>query len=115
MTSTEAYLALNMLPNIGPVRVRSLLETFGQPQAIFDAKASQLTRVQGIGPEVADSITRWRALADLDGEMKRIEQAGVHVLTQQDAGYPSLLKQIASPPLVLYVKGKLDPRDNRSV
>ncbi len=115
MTPTEAYLALNMLPNIGPVRVRTLLETFGEPQAILDASSSQLTRIQGIGPEVADSITRWRALADLDGELNRIEKAGVHVVTQRDAEYPSLLKQIASPPLVLYVRGKLDPRDSHSV
>ncbi|MSR64451.1 MAG: DNA-protecting protein DprA [Verrucomicrobiae bacterium] len=115
MTSTEAYLALNMLPNIGPVRVRTLLEVFGEPQAILEANASQLTRIHNIGPEVANSITRWRELADLDGELKRVEKAGAHVLTQQDAAYPKQLREIASPPLVLYVKGKLDERDNRSI
>lgn len=115
MTSTEAYLALNMLPNIGPVRVRELLEVFGEPQAILDAGASQLRKVRGIGPEVADSISRWRQLADLDGELKRVEQAGAHVLTPLDEDYPPNLKQIQAPPLVLYVKGKLDQRDHRSV
>jgi len=115
MTPTEAYLALNMLPNIGPVRVRTLLEVFGEPQSILEATTSQLTRINGVGPEVANSITRWRELADLDGELKRIEKDGAHVITQLDAEYPSLLKQIASPPLVLYVKGRLDPRDSRSI
>src|ERR1051326_8732477 len=115
MTSTEAYLALNMLPNIGPVRVRTLLEVFGEPQAILEASAHQLMRIHGSGDEVANSITRWRELADLDGELKRVEKAGAHVLTQQDAAYPKLLREIPSPPLVLYVKGKLDERDNHSV
>ena len=115
VTSTEAYIALNMLPNIGPVRVRALLEAFGEPQAILSAGASQLKKVHGVGEEVAQSIARWRELADLNGELKRIDKHGAHVLTQQDAAYPAHLKEIASPPLVLYVQGRLDPRDNRSV
>jgi DNA processing protein len=115
MTPTEATIALNMLPNIGPVRVRALLEAFGEPQAILNANASQLRKVPGVGTEVADSITRWQQLADLDGELKRIEQAGAHVLTQRDGAYPPMLKEIASPPLVLYVKGKLDEREKRCV
>jgi DNA processing protein len=54
MTQTEAFVALNMLPRIGPVRVRKLLEVFGSPQAIFEAKPRDLRHVQGIGPEVAE-------------------------------------------------------------
>src|ERR1051325_8983781 len=115
MTPTEAYLALNMLPNIGPVRVRALLEAFGEPQAILCATASQLRKVHGVGEEVADSITRWQELAALDAELKRVEQAGAYVLTQRDAEYPAALKEIASPPLVLYVKGTLDQRDRRCI
>ena len=38
MTPREAYLALNLLPRIGPIRVRRLLDHFGTPQAILGAK-----------------------------------------------------------------------------
>ena len=38
MNSTEACIALNMLPTVGPVRLRKLLEVFKQPEQILAAK-----------------------------------------------------------------------------
>ena len=59
MTETEAFVSLNMLPRIGPVRVRRLLEVFGSPQSILGAKQQELRRVQGIGNDVAESLAKW--------------------------------------------------------
>ena len=53
LTATEAYLALNLLPNIGPIRVRRLLEQFREPQAILSASTRELLLVPGIGEEMA--------------------------------------------------------------
>ena len=53
MTPLEALVALNMLPKIGPVRVRRLLEAFGDPAAILGAAKDRLMRVDGIGEETA--------------------------------------------------------------
>ena len=35
MTHTEACIAINMIPKLGPVRLRRLLEVFGEPVAIL--------------------------------------------------------------------------------
>ena len=107
MTPREAYIALNMVPNVGPVRVRALLEVFGEPQAILAARRDELMRVENIGTEVAQSIVSWRQHADLDAELARIEKAGTHVVTREDAEYPKHLREIYDPPLVLYVRGSL--------
>ena len=114
MTDTEAAIILNMLPQVGPVRVRRLTESFGSPAAILEATGSALRGVEGIGPEVSSVITSWKDHADLDAELTLIEQAGARVLTQTDAEYPELLKEIHDPPIVLYVLGKLEPRDQKS-
>ena len=45
MTRREAYLTLNLLPGIGPVRVRRLLEAFGSPEAALGAGSDGLRRV----------------------------------------------------------------------
>ena len=50
---SQAYVALNMLPHIGPVRLRRLLAAFGSAPAILTAKKADLLRVEGIGQEVA--------------------------------------------------------------
>ena len=54
MNSTEACIALNMLPTMGPVRLRRLLEVFGTPERILTAKRSELRAIDGIGNEVAE-------------------------------------------------------------
>jgi len=60
VTSREAYIALNMVDGVGPIRVRALLERFGEPQAILSASRGELMRVDGVGEEVARCITSWR-------------------------------------------------------
>jgi len=115
MEFREAFIALNMIEGVGPVRARQLLEHFGEPTAILRAASSQLERVRGIGPEVAASISNWEKNVDLAGELKRIQEFGCHVVIQSDENYPDLLKQIYDPPLVLYVKGELISKDKNAV
>lgn len=115
MTRTEAYLALNLLPGIGPVRVRRLLEFFGSAEAILSAKASKIQRVEGIGRELAETVANWESLTDLGRELKRIDELGLTVLTPEDELYPPLLKENHAPPLVLYVWGELKERDRNAI
>ena len=107
MTSREAYIALNMIDGVGPIRVRALLDRFGTPEAILSAPRGELVQVEGVGEEVARCITSWRDSVDLDAQLSRIETAGVRVVTRDDPEYPKNLREIYDPPLVLYVKGTL--------
>lgn len=113
MTDTEAAIVLNMLPQVGPVRVRRLTERFGSTSSILRAAGSQLRSVEGIGPEVSSVITGWKEHSDLDAELTLMEKAGARALIQSDPEYPRLLKEIHDPPIILYVLGKLEERDQQ--
>lgn len=115
MTTKEAFIALNLIEHVGPVRVRQLLDHFGEATAILQANKQQLLQVRGIGEDTADAIGGWESNVDLTGELKRISDFGCHVLTQADAEYPELLREIYDPPIVLYVKGTLTAKDKNSV
>jgi DNA processing protein len=115
MTSREAYIALNMVDGVGPIRVRALRDRFGEAQSILGASKAELMQVEGVGEEVARSITSWREKVDLDAELQRIEKSGVHVVCRDDAEYPKHLREIYDPPLVLYVKGALTERDGLAI
>lgn len=115
MEAKEALIALNMIDHVGPVRVKQMLEHFPDPPAILSAKQSQLVRVPGIGEETAEAIAQWESTVDLSAELKRISDFGCYVLIQSDEAYPEWLRQIYDPPLVLYVKGRLEPKDKNSV
>ena len=81
MDSREAHVALNLLEGVGPVRVRQLLEFFGEPPAILAASKSQLLNVRGIGEDTATAIADWEKSVDLAAELKRIADFGCHVIT----------------------------------
>ncbi len=115
MNETEACLALNMIPKLGPVRLRRLLDAFGSPSALLQAPRNALREVPGIGPEVADAVARWEERVDLSGELQRINEFGAHLITLYDETYPPLLREIHNPPLLLYVWGELTERDRHAI
>lgn len=115
MDSREALVALNLIEGVGPVRVRQLLEHFGDAPAILKASASQLLQVRGIGDDTAKAISSWKESVDLEGELKRITDFGCHILIQTDESYPPSLREIYDPPIVLYVKGELSAKDKNAV
>ncbi|MEP6603326.1 MAG: DNA-processing protein DprA [Spartobacteria bacterium] len=115
MNATEACIALNMLPTVGPVRLRKLLEVFETPERILAAKRAELRTVNGIGNEVADQISSWESIVDLAAELKRVADFGATVITQQSPSYPKSLREIHAPPIVLYVWGELQERDQHAI
>ena len=115
MDSREALIALNLIEGVGPVRVRQLLEHFGEAPTILQASKAQLLHVRGIGEDTAENISGWEKSVDLAGELKRIAEFGCHVLISSDENYPELLRQIYDPPVVLYVKGELTAKDKNAV
>lgn len=115
MNATEACIALNMLPTVGPVRLRKLLEVFHEPQRVLAAKRDQLRKVEGIGNDVAEQISSWESIVDLATELKRIPEFGAAVITQESPSYPKPLREIHAPPIVLYVWGELQDRDHHAI
>ena len=115
MDSKEALVALNMIDHVGPVRVRQLVEHFGEAAAILRASRQQLCAVRGIGEETADAIAAWEKSVDLAAELKRVQDFGCCIITQLDEEYPASLREIYDPPIVLYVKGSLTDGDKNSV
>ena len=83
MTRTEAWIALNLIPQVGPVRVRRLLEFFETPERILTAKASEIVKVQGFGMAQAEGVAGWESQIDLAAELKKISESGLTILTQE--------------------------------
>lgn len=105
-----------MIPNLGPTRIRRLLEHFGSAERVLIARRDELAAVlPRTGPEAIDCIHSWESHVDLGAELARIREFGAHVITQADAEYPPLLREIHDPPIVLYVWGQLTERDRHAI
>ena len=115
MNAREAYIALNMIDKLGPVRVRALVEALGSPVGVFTAAFDDLIRVKGIGPELAQGIIAQREAVDPATEEAKAAKLDARIVTFVDEDYPELLKQIHDPPLALYVQGTLTRKDRQAV
>ena len=115
MNHLEACIALNMIPQMGPVRLRRLLDAFGSAEKILLARADQLAAIDGVPRALAENISHWQEFADPTAELKKAADLGAHVITAEDAEYPSALREIHDPPIVLYVRGQLTERDRNAV
>jgi DNA processing protein len=115
MNHREACVALNMIPQMGPVRLRRLTDAFGSADQILLARPSQLAQVDGISATLAENIAKWETFADPAAELKNAEAMGARVLTAEDDEYPPALREIHDPPIVLYVLGRMTERDRNAV
>ena len=114
MTNLEALVALNMVGNIGSIRLKRLLDYFDKPEGIFKAPVDKLTGACGLSEDLANRMRLFKN-EDLNREFKRASKLSLKILTLEDTGYPENLKNIPGAPLVLYVSGSLAPEDNLAI
>lgn len=115
MNDRSAYITLNLMEGVGPVRTRALIAALGSIEAILEADASSLARVGGVGSAFAQRIVSQREEIDAEAEIERATRAGARILTPVDHEYPAHLREIHDPPLALYVQGDLQDKDRHSV
>jgi DNA processing protein len=98
------WVELNMTPGIGPRAAAKLLERFGSAEAVYNAKRAELERLR-LPPEAVDCIIARDLLSRAEAEIQAVKQLGGEILLLDDGVYPSPLREIYDPPIVLYVKG----------
>lgn len=99
-----AWIALNMTPGIGPRAATVLLERFGSAEAVFHASRSQLELLR-MDAQTVDAILSRSFDERAKREFDEVKKLGGDILVLDDGSYPEILREIADPPPVLYVKG----------
>ena len=100
-------LALTLVPNIGPVQAKTLLQHCNAEE-IFHAKKSYLEKIEGIGPIRASSIVAFKDFSEVENEIKFIEKYKIKPLFLTDAAYPKRLLNCYDSPTLLYYRGEAD-------
>ena len=103
------WMRLAHTPGIGPVMARQLLDVFGLPEQVFEAGFEALSRT--VPAAIARALAQAMPAATkalIDATLAWLDQPGNGVLTLIDAAYPRSLFEIHDPPLLLYVKGRLE-------
>ncbi len=100
------WLALASVKGVGPGTAQHLLALYGSPAALLASRREELIAA-GVSADLARALSQpdWRAV---DRACAWLEETGDerNLLTLQDATYPELLRQIADPPLLLFIRGR---------
>jgi DNA processing protein len=113
-TNRRYWIGFSRAAGIGAVRLRLLLDRFGDIAAAWMASESALQQ-SGIGERAVQGILEARRAIDLDRELDRLTESGFAAMTWEDRDYPAALLEIPSPPIVLYGWGKPVESDRHAV
>ena len=100
----KTWISLNMTPGVGPRKATQLLERFGSADNVFHALRSELEGLR-LKPETIQSILKREFHEKAEEELAKVKEMGGDILILDDGSYPYLLREIADPPITLYVKG----------
>jgi DNA processing protein len=100
------WLALHLIPRLGNIGFKNLLEKFKDPEHVFQAGLSDLTSVEGVRPTMARKILGREYTTDPEDYLKQVQKHQARIILYSDSAYPHALRQIHDPPMVLYIKGK---------
>ena len=110
----RAYLILRRCPRMGPVRMRRLLDRFGSPENVLSASVNELSAVEGMNRDAVDAI-RLAAQGEHDDDVHKeiawLCKQGIRLVLLDDPEYPRPLREISSPPPLLYIWGTYVPED----
>lgn len=109
------WVALNLVPGLGSVLIKRLLEQFKTPAAVFQASLKDLLGVEGISEKVAHEIRKGPSDQKVDRELSLLKEIGGKITTLNDETYPPRLREIYDPPPVLYMRGELKKEDELAV
>ena len=95
---------------IGVRSALALLRAFPDIESLYGARAEDYVQAEGVDSKCLDALCD-KSLSEANRILGSCLEKGIHVLTYQDAAYPTRLKHIPDPPLTLYYQGNLPDFD----
>jgi DNA processing protein len=108
------WVALSLAAGIGPVRFQRLLAVCGGAVAAWRATDLELAAA-GLEPRTATALRSLRARTSPDAVAAQLARLQISTVTLLDEAYPTRLRELPDPPPVLFVRGRLQRRDDLAV
>lgn len=116
MSSVLDWLCLSLIPGLGPVGRRRLLDRYHTPAQILATSRTELCAVGGLRAKQLEGFSELPAVRKLaEKTLGRLEGLGAELLTFDDPFYPEPLRQIPDGPVLLYLLGDKELLSSRCV
>ncbi len=108
-------ITLTLIPNIGDVHAKALVNHFGSAEAIFHAPKKELDALDGIGIVRANSIKNFKDFSKAEEEIQFIKKYKIKPLFLTNKDYPQRLLNCYDSPPLLYYKGNAELNSSKII
>ena len=117
MTQNDLFylLALQQVEGIGAITAKKLLQHFGSPEAIFQAKKTELAKIDGIGKSTISNLHKKDCFEQAESEILFLEKEDINVFSFQCNEYPERLKNCHDAPLLLFQSGNVNWNNSKII
>ncbi len=110
-----AWIWLQGVLGIDNPRLRTALDVFGNVRAIYAANEHELNMADVFAAKECAALLN-KDRTDAEKIFEVCQENNYQVLSFLDEAYPTYLKEIEAPPILLYVEGKIpDPKGDNSI
>lgn len=116
MTDLEKRYWINFsaFNKIGPKKFQTILKYFGSAEKAWNAEKGNWGNLGEKG-KLFENFNKFRETFDFSSYYLRLEKQGINSITLEDNNYPKSLKEIDSPPFLLYLLGEILPKDELAI
>jgi DNA processing protein len=108
-------ISLTLVPSIGDVRAKALINHFGDAAAIFHAPKKAFQAIEGLGTKAINSILQFKDFSRAEEEIEFINKYKITPIFLTDKNYPQRLLNCYDCPPLLFYKGNADLNSSRIV
>ncbi len=116
LSNLEALLLLKLIPKIGPVTSKKLIDFFEKPNNIFKENPSHLKKIEGFSESLAKNFYNVEPLLKkVSQEINFIEKNNITPLCFGEENYPKTLQFCADSPIILFTKGTVNYENQKII
>lgn len=105
-TELSCWIALNAMQSLSFGKIKKCIKQFGNVKAIFNTSESDLLQF-GLTKKQAAKIAAFN-FNKIEKDLQWLQATDHHIILFDDERYPSLLKEIKDPPILLYAIGNIN-------
>jgi DNA processing protein len=106
------WLAWSQISGIGPILIQRLKQHFSNLETAWKASPGELRKVEGFGIQTLEKVVQQKSRLNPEQLLTQHQQINPHFWTPADPEYPQLLREIPTPPPLLYYRGEIDLQEN---
>ncbi|MBA3815796.1 MAG: DNA-protecting protein DprA [Parachlamydiaceae bacterium] len=114
LTELEALAILSATSGMGAIKIRFLLQSFGEARLALQASSKEIGTLRGF-ERIAPHWNSWQTNLAWQKDLELADKYGVTLIPYTSPHYPKRLLEIPDHPILLYVQGSIKPQDQRCI